>query len=76
MTVADTVGTGDSLAAGLLSGLLGAGVTSRSALGALSDDDLLRLVDDAALGAAVNGTRVGAHPPTRAEFTAARAARV
>jgi fructokinase len=75
VTVADTVGAGDSLAAGLLSGLLTSGVTTRAALEALSDDDLLRLVDDATLVAALNCTRVGADPPTRAELDAARAAR-
>ena len=42
VTVVDTVGAGDSLAAGLLSGLLDGGVTDRAALEALSDDDLLR----------------------------------
>jgi fructokinase len=72
VTVADTVGAGDSLAAGLLSGLLAAGVTTRAALEALPDDDLLRVVDDAALVAAINCTRVGADPPTRAELDAAR----
>jgi fructokinase len=75
VTVADTVGAGDSLAAGLLSGLLTAGVTTRAALEAMPDDELLRIVDDAALIAALNCTRVGADPPTRAELDAARAAR-
>ncbi len=75
VTVADTVGAGDSLAAGLLSGLLAAGVTTRAALEALSDEELLRVVDDAALVAAINCTRVGADPPTRAELDAARTAR-
>ncbi len=73
--VADTVGAGDSLAAGLLRGLLAAGITDRAALEALDDDRLLALVDDAALVAALNCTRVGADPPTRAELDAARAAR-
>ncbi|WP_040339895.1 PfkB family carbohydrate kinase [Candidatus Blastococcus massiliensis] len=73
--VADTVGAGDSLAAGLLSGLLAAGVTDRRSLEALDDDRLLGLVDDAALVAALNCTRVGADPPTRAEVDAARAGR-
>jgi fructokinase len=73
VTVVDTVGAGDSLAAGLLTGLLDAGVTSRQALLALPDDVLLALVDDAALVAAVNCTRVGADPPTRAELDAAKA---
>jgi fructokinase len=72
VTVVDTVGAGDSLAAGLLSGLLASGVTSRGALEALTDEDLRRLADDAALVAALNCTRVGADPPTRAELAAAR----
>ncbi len=75
VTVVDTVGAGDSLAAGLFSGLLAAGVTGRTALAALTDDDLLALVDDAALVAALNCTRVGADPPTAAELAAARAQR-
>ena len=75
VTVVDTVGAGDSLAAALLAGLLDSGVTDRAALVALPDEDLLRLVDDAALVAALNCTRVGADPPTRAEFAAARAER-
>ena len=75
VTVVDTVGAGDSLAAGLLTGLLTAGVTTRAALEALPDDVLLALVDDAALVAALNCTRVGADPPTRAELDAARASR-
>jgi len=75
VTVADTVGAGDSLAAGLLGGLLTAGVTSRAALEALPDDALLGIVDDAALVAALNCTRVGADPPSREELYAARAAR-
>lgn len=72
VTVVDTVGAGDSLAAGLFSGLLAAGVTDRAALEALPDDDLLAVVDDAALVAAVNCTRVGADPPTAAELAAAK----
>ncbi len=72
VSVVDTVGAGDSLAAGLFCGLLGSGVTDRAALEALSDDDLLALVDDAALVAALNCTRVGADPPTAAELAAAK----
>ena len=75
VTVADTVGAGDSLAAGLLAGLLAAGVRTRAALASLPDDKLLSVVDDAALVAALNCTRVGADPPTRVELTAARATR-
>ena len=72
VTVTDTVGAGDSLAAGLFTGLLGAGVTTRAALEQLPDDDLLPIVDDALLVAAINCTREGADPPTREELDAAR----
>ena len=70
--VADTVGAGDSLAAGLFTGLLEKGITSRRTLEELSDDRLLDLVADATLVAALNCTRVGADPPTRAELEEAR----
>jgi fructokinase len=70
--VVDTVGAGDSLAAGLLTGLLDAGIASRAALEAATEEELLTLVDDAALVAALNCTRVGADPPTRDELAAAR----
>ncbi|WP_346619495.1 PfkB family carbohydrate kinase [Blastococcus montanus] len=70
--VVDTVGAGDSLAAGLLTGLLDAGITTRASLEAASDEELLALADDAALVAALNCTRVGADPPTRDELAAAR----
>jgi fructokinase len=73
--VVDTVGAGDSLAAGFLSGLVTAGVTTRAALESLPDEQLAGLVDDAALIAALNCTRVGADPPTRAELDAAHASR-
>jgi fructokinase len=75
VTVADTVGAGDSLAAGLLTALLEAGLTSRSGLQGLDDEQLLVLATDAALVAALTCTRVGADPPTRAELDAARVAR-
>jgi fructokinase len=71
--IADTVGAGDALAAGLFTGLLARNVTTRRALEELSDDDLLALVDDAMLVAALTCTRVGADPPTLAELDAARA---
>ncbi|TYP83704.1 PfkB family carbohydrate kinase [Blastococcus xanthinilyticus] len=70
--VVDTVGAGDSLAAGLLTGLLDAGIDTRASLEAASDEQLLALVDDAALVAALNCTRVGADPPTSDELAAAR----
>ncbi len=72
VTVTDTVGAGDSLAAGLFAGLLEAGVTTRAALEQLPDEELLPIVDDAALVAALNCAREGADPPTRDELVAAR----
>jgi fructokinase len=50
-------------------------VTTRPALEALDDEQLDAIVDEAALVAALNCTRVGADPPTRAELDAALAAR-
>jgi fructokinase len=70
--VVDTVGAGDSLAAGFLSGLLRSGVTDRTALEQLTDEALEPIVAEAALVAALACTRVGADPPTRAELDAAR----
>ncbi|WP_369134769.1 carbohydrate kinase [Modestobacter sp. I12A-02662] len=70
VTVADTVGAGDALAAGLLTGLLESGVTSRRALDEVSDADLERLVTTASRVAALTCTREGAQPPTRAELDA------
>jgi fructokinase len=70
--VADTVGAGDSLAAGLLSGLLAAGVTTRPELDALGDTQLGAVLDEAMLVAALTCTRTGADPPTAAEVAAAR----
>ncbi len=72
VTVTDTVGAGDSLAAGLFTGLLRAGVTTRALLEQLPDEELLPIVDDALLVAAINCTREGADPPTRDELAAAR----
>jgi fructokinase len=72
VTVADTVGAGDSLAAWFLTGLLEAGVTTRAALDAVEDDVLARVVADASLVAALCCTKVGADPPTRDELAAAR----
>ncbi|RBY80648.1 carbohydrate kinase [Geodermatophilus sp. TF02-6] len=70
--VADAVGAGDSLAAGLFAGLLGAGVTTRRQLEELPDEELLPILDDAVLVAALTCTRVGADPPTRDDLAAVR----
>lgn len=76
VTVADTVGAGDTFSAVLIDALLGLGVGgsgSAEALAALSDDDVHTAVRTAAAGAAVTVSRPGADPPDRAELTAALA---
>jgi fructokinase len=70
--VVDTVGAGDSLAAGLFSGLAHTGTLSRAALLELPEAELAAVLDDAALVAALACTRAGANPPTLAELEAAR----
>ncbi|MBB3086447.1 hypothetical protein [Geodermatophilus sabuli] len=64
--VVDTVGAGDSLAAGI------ATHAAHAALQELSDEQLLAIVDDSALVAVLDCTRVSAGPPTREELAAAR----
>lgn len=70
--VVDTVGAGDSLTAGLFSGLLRTGALTHDALVLLPEDQLTALLADAALVAALACTRAGADPPTAAELAAAR----
>ena len=70
--VVDTVGAGDTLAAGRFSGLVRTGTLDHDALAALPEDELAGLLDDAALAAALACTRPGADPPTAAELAAAR----
>jgi fructokinase len=74
VAVVDTVGAGDTPAAGLRTGLLAEGVSTRPALEALTDERLLEILDDALLIAALNCTRVGVDPPTRAEVAEHRRA--
>ncbi len=71
VVVADTVGAGDTFSGVLIDALLGLGVRSAEALRALSDRDVLDAVTTAAIGAAVNVSRPGANPPSRAELDAA-----
>jgi fructokinase len=47
------------------------GAVAAEALRALTDRDLLEVVTTAAIGAAINVSRPGADPPTRAELSAA-----
>ncbi|WP_210650036.1 carbohydrate kinase [Nocardioides sp. SYSU D00065] len=74
VSVADTVGAGDTFSGVLLDSLVGLGVHgpgSTRALRALSDRDVLEAVTTAAIGAAINVSRPGADPPSRDELTTA-----
>jgi len=67
VTVADTVGAGDTFTAGLLTGLLDAGVRKVADLSGLADEAWNRALAFAATAAALNCTRAGCNPPLRAE---------
>jgi len=73
VSVVDTVGAGDSFMAGLLSGLLDAGllgsVQARERLRSASLADVRAAVDRALACAAITVSRAGANPPRRAELT-------
>lgn len=70
VTVVDTVGAGDSFDGGMLTRLAELGVTSRTALEALSEGDLADVLRFAVAVAALNCTRPGADPPRRADVDA------
>lgn len=70
VTVADTVGAGDSFDGGLLIQLAERNVTSRSALMGLAQDDLVEILRFAVAVAALNCSRPGADPPPRADVDA------
>jgi fructokinase len=63
VTVADTVGAGDSFSAGFLAALAERHALNRSALEALSADDLQAALRLGAAVAAINCSRIGANPP-------------
>ncbi|EWT03086.1 kinase [Intrasporangium oryzae NRRL B-24470] len=73
VTVVDTVGAGDSFMAGLVSGLLDAGLLggaeARDRLRAASMDDVLPAVERALLTGARTVARAGAHAPVRADLS-------
>jgi fructokinase len=74
VAVADTVGAGDTFSGVLVDALLELGVRGAEGaarLRALTDRDVLGAVSTAAIGAAINVSRPGADPPSRAELTAA-----
>lgn len=72
--VVDTVGAGDSFMAGLISGLLDAGllgdVEARSRLHTANLETLLPALRRAAAASAITVSRAGANPPTRDELPA------
>ncbi len=69
--VADTIGAGDTFAAGLSVGLLEQGVEHAQQLTDLPDRAWREVLRFAATAAALNCTREGCDPPTRAELRAA-----
>jgi fructokinase len=73
ITVADTVGAGDSFMAALLSGLSQLdllGAAARPRLAALGPADLRALADYANRAAAITCSRPGANPPGMVELGA------
>ncbi|NPD13658.1 carbohydrate kinase [Xinfangfangia sp. D13-10-4-6] len=68
VTVADTVGAGDTFNAGFLAGLVAEGALSSAALATLSDAALDRCLDLGIAAAAVTVSRAGANPPWRHEL--------
>lgn len=73
--VVDTIGAGDAFVSGLLSGVVDAGATSKAAVAALSEEAIGALLDRAVVVSAMTCQRVGADPPTRAEYEARSEAR-
>jgi fructokinase len=75
IVVVDTIGAGDTFAAGLSVGLLEQGIAHAPQLDEISDDAWREVLRLAATAAALNCTREGCDPPTRAELQDALAAR-
>jgi len=73
ITVVDTIGAGDTFAAGLSTSLLEQGVEHAPQLSDLPDAGWRRTLRFAVAAAALNCTRAGANPPSRAELDAALA---
>ncbi|MEP6852987.1 MAG: carbohydrate kinase [bacterium] len=68
----DTIGAGDAFMAGLISALIEHGSAEPSTIVGLEPADLDRVLDEAALVAALTCERAGADPPTGDELLAAR----
>jgi len=74
VTVADTIGAGDSFESGLLSGLADAGLLTPHALSAITREQLDAALERAVTVSSMTCERSGADPPTRAEYDARAAA--
>jgi fructokinase len=70
ITVADTIGAGDTFTAGLSVSLLEHGIEQPSQIAALGEQAWAEVLKFAATAAALNCTREGADPPTREELRA------
>ena len=70
VTVADTVGAGDTLMGSSLAWIVERGLTTPDQIAALGPDALAELLRFATVAAAINCTRAGCKPPTRAEIIA------
>ena len=68
VTVADTVGAGDTFNAGILAALHRAGHLTKAALAELSRDDVTAALTLGCAAAAVTVSRAGANPPWAAEI--------
>lgn len=68
VTVADTVGAGDTFNAGVLAALHEAGALSKTGIAALSNETLDTALDLGVRAAAVTVSRPGANPPWRSEL--------
>ncbi|HEY7044857.1 MAG TPA: carbohydrate kinase [Nocardioidaceae bacterium] len=66
----DTIGAGDAFESGLLSGLVDAGAVDAASVAALPNSALGKALDRAVLVAGMTCERLGADPPTRAEYEA------
>jgi fructokinase len=72
ITVADTVGAGDSFAGGLLAALAEADLATPGAIAAAGPEQIGAAVEQAVAVSAITCERRGAEPPTRAELAARR----
>ena len=68
MTVADTVGAGDTFNAGALCALHEAGALAKARLSALTDAELDAALTLGTRAAAITVSRAGANPPWRPEL--------